>query len=68
MTTVKDIESAIEQLPRDKFFELVERLKVRFDDAWDRQIESDVESGKLDHLASEALAEFHAGRTTPFPE
>ena len=32
---------------------------------WDRQLEKDVEAGKLDHLADEALAELAAGRTRP---
>lgn len=32
--------------------------------AWDRQLENDVAAGKLDALASEALAEFERGETT----
>ena len=32
---------------------------------WDRQLEKDVEAGKLDHLADEALADLAAGRTRP---
>jgi hypothetical protein len=31
--------------------------------AWDAQIEADAKAGKLDHLASEAKAEYAAGRT-----
>ena len=31
---------------------------------WDRQIERDVEAGKLDALADEALRDLEAGRTT----
>lgn len=33
---------------------------------WDGQLEKDVEAGKLDRLADEALADFDAGRTRPF--
>jgi hypothetical protein len=29
---------------------------------WDRQIESDSRSGKLDHLVNEALADYKAGK------
>jgi hypothetical protein len=32
--------------------------------AWDRQLERDVAAGKLDALASEALAEYERGETT----
>jgi len=32
---------------------------------WDRQLEMDVEAGKLDQLADEALADFAAGCTRP---
>lgn len=31
---------------------------------WDRQIQRDVEAGKLDELADEALRDLDAGRTT----
>lgn len=32
---------------------------------WDRQLERDVEAGKLDALADKALADHRAGRTRP---
>ena len=67
MSAVKQIEAAIGELPRDEFFELISWMKGQFEDEWDRQIEDDVKAGRLDHLALEALAEYHAGRTRPFP-
>ncbi|HIJ72527.1 MAG TPA: hypothetical protein HPP83_00350 [Candidatus Hydrogenedentes bacterium] len=67
MSTIEEIEAAIEQLPRDQLFSLVGWLKGKFEDEWDRQIEEDVKTGKLDALAKEALAEYRAGQTTPFP-
>jgi hypothetical protein len=67
MTTVQEIESAIELLSRDRLLELVAWLKGRYGDEWDRQFEDDVRAGRLDHLAREARAEYHAGRTQPFP-
>ena len=37
----------------------------RFDaEAWDRQIEADVEAGRLDALASRAIADHEAGKST----
>ena len=67
MTTVKEIEAAIGELPRDEFFELIAWIREQFEDAWDRQIEDDVKAGRLDHLAREALAEYNSGQTIPFP-
>jgi hypothetical protein len=67
MRTVEEIEAAIEQLPRDQFFRLRDWMTSRFEDLWDEQIEEDIKAGRLDHLAQEALAEFRAGLTTPFP-
>ena len=65
MTTIQEIETAINKLPRNQLYELVERIRARFGDEWDRQIEEDVRDGKLEHMAREARAEYHAGRTTP---
>ncbi len=67
MSTVDEITSAIQRLPRTDFFRLAEWVQHRFDDEWDRQIEDDARAGRLDHLAEEALAEHRARRTTPFP-
>ena len=61
METVKSIEKAVESLPP---FELAEfrRWFAEFDSgAWDRQLEQDVASGKLDGMAAEALADYRAG-------
>lgn len=33
--------------------------------AWDRQVEQDVQAGRLDDLAEEALREHKAGKTKP---
>ena len=67
MSTVEEIESAIERLPRDQFFRLLAWIRGRYEDEWDRQIAEDVKAGKLDLLAREAVAEYRAGQTTPFP-
>jgi len=67
MSTVEQIEAAIQKLPREEFFRLRDWMRDRFDDEWDKQIEEDVRSGRLDRVAQEALAEYRAGKTTPFP-
>ncbi len=65
MGDVKSIERAIEALPPQQLAEL-RRWFADFDSAnWDRQIENDAVSGRLDSLASEALADFDAGSPRP---
>ena len=61
MTSVQAIEQAVEQLPARDLAEF-RRWFAQFDEAvWDAQIEADAGAGKLDALASEALAEYHNG-------
>ena len=65
MSTVQEIEEAIQQLPREEIFRLREVIQHRFDDEWDRQFADNAESGLLDGLAEAALAEHRAGESTP---
>ncbi|MBE2203434.1 MAG: hypothetical protein IAE94_03700 [Chthoniobacterales bacterium] len=67
MSTVQEIEKAIEKLPREELFQLTDWLSSRFSDQWDRQIEEDIAAGLLDELASEAIAEHRAGQSMPMP-
>jgi hypothetical protein len=41
-------------------------VESRFDER-DKQSEEDVKSGRLDRTTQEALAEYGAGKSTPFP-
>jgi hypothetical protein len=68
MSTVQEIEAAIEQLPRNDLFKLTDWISSKFSDAWDNEIEEDIKAGRLDHLAQAALSEFRAGKTIPFPQ
>ena len=67
MRTVEEIERAIQQLPWEEFFHLRDWMRHQFEDKWDKQIEEDAKSGRLDFLAEEAIAEFRAGKTQEFP-
>lgn len=62
MSELEELEKRIRKLsPQDlaKF----RAWFAEFDHAlWDRQIESDSKSGKLDRLAHEALADYKAGK------
>ena len=67
MSTVLEIEKAIEKLPRNEVFAIADWISKRFSDAWDAQIKEDVLTGALDHLVNEALAEYRTGAITNFP-
>lgn len=62
MNSVKEIESAIVQLSNDD----LTILRKWFDDfesrAWDKQFEYDVQSGKFDALARQAIEDFQDGK------
>jgi len=68
MSTVQEIEAAIEKLPRRELWRLKARLDRRCEEDWDTQIEEDARpGGPLDKLAQKAIADFKAGRCTPLP-
>ena len=54
---VEEIQVAIESLPYQEYVRLRQWLSERDWGKWDRQIEADSESGKLDFLIEEALNE-----------
>ena len=56
MATVADIKQAIIDLPKDEYRQLTSWLREYDWESWDRQIEEDSASGKLDHLAAQAEA------------
>lgn len=62
--SVKDIEKAVAALPRDQLVEFRAWYEQFDADAWDKQINNDAASGKLDRLADAALAEHKAGKST----
>jgi hypothetical protein len=64
MSTVPEIERAIQQLPPDELARL-RAWFAEFDAArWDEQFEADVAAGRLDALAEEALDDLRKGRCT----
>lgn len=60
MATLSKIEAAIRQLPEDDVRQLSVWLQEYLDEKWDRQIEADLESGKLDKLIAIAEADIAA--------
>jgi len=57
MSTIEEIETAIESLPKADYARLREWFSERDWKIWDKQIEADADSGKLDFLVREALEE-----------
>ncbi|MGK7953978.1 MAG: hypothetical protein AB4063_01720 [Crocosphaera sp.] len=59
--TIEQIENAILNLSETDFTKLRNWLLDLDYQQWDQQLEQDINEGKLDALAQEALAEFEAG-------
>jgi hypothetical protein len=68
MSTVAEIEKALRALPVQDARTVADWLEEYLEDQWDRQIEQDAQSGKLDKLAAQALAHHKAGRVKPLDE
>ena len=59
--TVKELQAAVSRLSSQelaRFREWFEEFEAKM---WDEQFEKDVGSGKLDHLADQAIADLRAG-------
>jgi len=63
--SIQELESAVRDLPSNQLFEFAKWFEAYFADEWDRQIELDAKSGKLDKLAEKADADFRAGKCAP---
>ena len=62
---VKQIERAITQLSATDLTELMGWLKDYQAQVWDKQIEEDLEAGRLDVLLAEVKEEYEAGLSRP---
>jgi hypothetical protein len=57
MSDINEIKRAIESLSRNQYMRLRKWFAERDWKLWDKQIEADSDSGKLDFLMNEALEE-----------
>lgn len=62
MLKVEEIQSAIESLSEDEYARLRRWFSEKDWEKWDRQIEEDSESGKLEFLIKEAFDEKAKGK------
>ena len=65
MTTVKEIENAIVNLPRHELAEFAAWFEEHQAQIWDRQIKDDSLSGRFRPLIEQAKAEHDAGKSRP---
>lgn len=59
---VREIESAITQLPRAQVAELATWFEQFHAQLWDAQLEEDVRAGRLDSLLDETAQDLESGR------
>jgi len=63
--SIQEIETAVTQLPSPELASFAAWFEEYQADLWDKQIEQDALSGRLDALAEQANKEFEAGRCRP---
>jgi hypothetical protein len=68
MSTVDEIEAAISNLPPQDFARVRDWLLERDNLHWDKQIEEDSASGRLDHLIQEIERDIASGNVKPLDE
>ena len=63
MRKVEKLENEVQQLNPDELATFREWFRKYDSDEWDKEIEGDILTGRLDRLAEEAIATHKAGRT-----
>jgi hypothetical protein len=67
MSTVEEIERAVEQLDLAEFTRLAAWINARRHNLWKKQMDRDGAGGKLDFLFTEAETEREAGQLHDWP-
>ncbi|MFN6537878.1 MAG: hypothetical protein RM021_016105 [Nostoc sp. EkiNYC01] len=68
MNSLAEIEAAIMQLSEGEIRNLSNWLQEYINDSWDKQMEADAKSGRLDRLIERAKADIEANRVKPLDE
>ena len=63
--SVTEIEAAIAELPNEDLAELINWLESHHARIWDKQIQEDLEAGRLDAVLAEVDEEYAAGLGSP---
>ena len=67
MSSVEEIERAIQELSRDEFTRIAQRIHALEQDRWDIELDLDAKSGRLDFLIAEAREDLEQGRLRDWP-
>ena len=62
--TLEQLEKTIAELPPDQLSKFREWFFAFDADKWDQEFARDVEAGRLDRLADEAIGDHQAGKST----
>jgi hypothetical protein len=62
--SIRELQETIEALSPDELARFRRWFEVFDAQRWDEAFEADVEAGKLDKVAEDALAEYRAGKAT----
>ena len=68
MSTVVEIERALQTLPVEDARKVAGWLQRYLDGTWDQQIDGDIAAGQLDKLWEKAKTDIAAGRVKPLDE
>ena len=68
MSSVEEIERAIQELSRDEFARIAQRVHALEQERWDSEQDRDASSGKLDFLIAEAQKDRKLGRLKGWPD
>jgi uncharacterized membrane protein YccC len=63
--SLHELETAVTSLPAEELAAFARWFEEYLADAWDRRIEADIRSGRLDEAGRRAEADFEAGRCKP---
>jgi hypothetical protein len=67
MSRIEKIEEAIQQLSPEEFTQLAKWIQEMDQDRWDKQLDTDAQTGKLDFLFDEAREEKRNGLLKTWP-
>lgn len=63
--SLQELEAAVAHLPAEELVAFAKWFDEFLADAWDEQIEADLQAGRLDSAGNQADADFEAGRCKP---
>jgi hypothetical protein len=67
MSRVEEIERAIQELSPDEFLQIAQRVRAIEEERWDKELDRDASSGRLDFLREEARLDGENKPPKPWP-